>query len=432
MLIIGGSGAFGGFYANLFKKNKFEVFIKGPNKEHTKEFCEENGFNFFEDDYTKIDIIIISVPNKTAPEIVKEISKKAKKGTLICDFCSVKSFVVPELEKLKGNGFELASIHPMHGPRVTSISRYPVITIEIETGEKYKTLINFFKEKDASLVDSSYIEHDKTLAIVQGLTHYAQIVSAETIKESGISLMRLKEFSSPNFDLFISLISRVLLQNPSLYAQIQTENPFNEEIREIFFKKSEFLNEFATNSDCEKIEKEIIESSKIFDSIDNVLYNSDLAVSALKFIENTLKENIGKKFLVENVSKHHFHYGIITEVNSKELKINEGKVTTSISLNKIRLTTKNEMFEWKKNNLLEKHLDYSFLIPKQTSKEFIIKLFNNLRIAKFICIDEFENDGFPENKKSITLRANFFIDDDKEAINSLINKTINELGFVVR
>lgn len=429
ILIIGGYGAFGSFYAKLLKKNKFNVFIKGNDSNYEKIFCEKNGFDHFDDDYSKIDAVIVSVPNKIAPEVVRDISKKLKKGTFICDFCSVKSNVIKELEKLKGKGLEIASIHPMHGPRISSIARYPVITIEIETREKYTKLIDFFRKEDVHLVKSDYIEHDKILAIVQGLTHYSQIVSAETIKETEISLRRLKEFSSPNFDLFVSLISRVLLQNPSLYAQIQTENPFNKEIRDIFSKKVNSLNEVINNKDCEKIEKEIIHSSKIFDSIDNILHNSDLAVSALKFIENTLKENIGKKFLVENISTHHFHYGVILEVNSKEIKMNEGKVTTTIGLNKIRLTTKREMLEWKKNNILEKNLDYSFFIPKTTSKEFIIKIFNNLRIAKFECIDEFEHESFPDNKKSITLRANFFIDDDKEEINNITNKTIKELGF---
>lgn len=431
-LILGGCGAFGSFYAKMLKKRKFNVFIKDLDDDFTKKFCEDNGFNFFDENYSKIDLIIISVPNKTAPIIVKEISKKAKKGTLICDFCSVKSSVFLELEKLIGKGFELASIHPMHGPRISSISQYSVIIIPIEVGEKFENLINFFKQEKASLIKSNPIEHDKILAIVQGLTHYSQIISAKLIKENEFSLHRLREFGSPNFDLFITLISRVLLQNPTLYAQIQTENPFNLEMRKQFLENVILLNKISEEKNNECLEKEIINSGEIFNNLENILINSDLAISALKFIEGTLKENLGKKFIIQNIVTNNFHYGIITEVNSKEVKINEGKVITTINLNKIRLVTKKEKMEWKKNNILEKHLDYSFLIPKQTSSEFIIKIFDDLRIAKFVCIDEFEHKNFPENKKSITLRANFFVDDNKEEINNIINKTINELGFKIR
>ncbi len=432
ILIIGGYGAFGSFYAKLFKKNKFNVFIKGNNIDETKEFCEKNGFELFDENYSKINTIIISVPNKIAPSIIKEISNKAVKGTLICDFCSVKTFVVEELKKLKNMGFELASLHPMHGPRISSIANYPLIIIEIETGKNYEKLINFFINENITLINSTSDEHDKVLSVVQGLTHYSQIVSAETIKEIGVDLKKTKEFSSPNFELFISLMSRVLLQNPALYSQIQTENPFNLEMREIFSNKANELKEIAKDGNNKEIENEILKSSEIFNSTDNILINSDLAVSALKFVENTLREHIGKKFLVENISTHNFHYGVIMEVNNKEVKIDEGKIKISIAISKIRLTTKKEMFNWKKNNILEKHLDYSFFIPKSTTCDFIANIFNNLKIAKFVCIDEFENDKFPDDKKSITLRANFFSDDDKEKINDKINQTITGLGFEKR
>jgi len=432
ILIVGGIGAFGSIYAKLLKKNKFNIFIKDIDKEQTKFFCEEKGFNNFEENYKEIDIIIISVPNSVAPIVVSEISKNAFKKTLICDFCSVKSNIVKELEKLKDKDFELASIHPMHGPRISSIKAYPVVTIEIKTGKNYEKLINFFKTEKVNLIKSTAQEHDKILSIVQGLTHYTQIVSAQTIKESNIDMKKLCMFASPNFDLFVTLISRVLLQNPTLYSQIQIQNPFNTEMRKLFLENVTILNKLADKNESKEIEKLMVKASDIFDYSNNILIQSDLAISALKFIENSLKENIGKLFLVENITTQKFHYGIIKEVNHQELKIDEGKITTTIALNKIRLTTKKEMQQWKTNNILEKYLDYSFFIPKQTNKDFIVKLFNSLKIAKFECIDEFTNKNFPNNKKSITLRATFFVNENKENINKEILETLFELGFEKR
>ncbi len=431
ILIVGGTGDFGSFYAKLFKKNKFIVYIKSIDPK-TKEFCEEKGFYYFNEDYTKIDIIIISVPNEIAPKIVEEISKKAAKKTLICDFCSVKTNIVKELEKLKNKDLELASIHPMHGPRLSNITGFAVITIEIETKKNYEKLINFFKAEKVNIIKSTAQEHDRILSIIQGLTHYSQIVSAQTIKNSNIDMKKLKQFSSPNFDLFTSLMSRVLLQNPQLYSQIQTQNPFNNEMRKIFLKNTKNLNEIAEQNNTKEIEKIIINSSNIFDSTNNILLQSDLAISALKFIDATLKENIGKLFLIENITTQKFHYGIIKEVNQTDVKIDEGKITTTIALNKIRLTTKKEMYQWKRNNILEKYLDYSFFVPKRSTKEFIVKLFNNLKIARFECVDEFSKENFPVDKKSITLRATFFVDDDKEKIDEIIRNTIFEIGFEKR
>ena len=120
--IIGGMGDFGLFYAKLFKKRKFDVFINSRNEIMGEEFCAEKGFTFCkENDFKKMDIIVFSTPNSITPKLIEDISKKASKGTLLIDFCSVKSSVVPTLEKLKGKGFELASFHPMHGPRISIV-----------------------------------------------------------------------------------------------------------------------------------------------------------------------------------------------------------------------------------------------------------------------------------------------------------------------
>ncbi len=432
VLIIGGTGEFGSFYAGLLKKRGFKVFIKGKDDTGTEAFCKEKKFQKFDENYKKIDAIIVTVPNKIAPQVIEQVSKKIVKGTLICDFCSVKSRLKNVLEKNKGKGFEIASIHPMHGPRVNSIANYPIITIKVEVGKNFSKIMSFFEKEGGVILESGFEEHDKVLSLVQGLTHYTQIVSAETMREMGIDFKKARTFSSPNFELFISLISRVLLQNPSLYAQIQTENPYNKEMREKFCKKASYLKKICEKNDPKHFEKEIISSAKIFNSIDTALQNSDLAVSALKFVSKTLREKTGKKILVKNISTDSYHYGLLEEVNSKEVVIKERKNDTIISIEKIRPITGRETLEWKIKNIPQKQLDYSFLVPKETRKEFVLKIFNNLRIADFGVIDEFENENFPEDKKSITIRAVFFEDEDKEKIDSEILETIKEMGFESR
>ena len=57
------------------------------------------------------------------------------------------------------------------------------------------------------------------------------------------------------------------------------------------------------------------------------------------------------------------------------------------------------MLEWKKNNLIEKYLDYSFFVPKQTKREFILKLFDGLKIARISFFEEFEKEDFRETEK---------------------------------
>ena len=157
ILIIGGTGAFGAFYAKLLQNNGFEIGINSRSEEKGKGFCRENGYTF-ESSAKGYDIVIISVPNETAMESVKSVSNDLDKGALLIDFCSVKSHIVPELEKLseKREDLEIASIHPMHGPRVKSLEEIPIVLIPIKVGEKFElikksVLKNMFLKKNIKI-----------------------------------------------------------------------------------------------------------------------------------------------------------------------------------------------------------------------------------------------------------------------------------------
>jgi prephenate dehydrogenase len=427
--IIGGIGSFGLFYAKLFMKQGFNVFLNDVDESACKKFCESSKCSFFSlDEISKMDIVIVSVPNSVASKVISDIISKLGDNTLLIDFCSVKSIVIPTLKKIKNKTIEIVSVHPMHGPRVSSIENYPIIYIPVVKGKKFEVIKDLFKKENANLIMSDLEEHDKILSLVQGLTHYSGFITAKTIKDLGINLKKAQNFSSPNFELLLSNISRIILQNPQMYSQIQTENPYNEQMRKLFSKNTLILEEKAKQGPKE-LEKEVIDSAKIFNSMDTVLIKSDLAVSSLKFIQNTISENVGNEFLVENIYDDKFHYGVIKKVDSHKVVILERKKETTLRLSKIRLTTKKEMKDWKTNHILEKHLDHSFFVPKKYNKKHIFNAFSKITHSKLEIIDEFESDKFPENMLSITLRIHFFENDDKKEINKEFIELTDSLGI---
>jgi prephenate dehydrogenase len=435
ILIIGGTGEFGGFYAKKFKEDGFEVAISGRNESETKIFCEKNGF-IFSNNPEDFDIVVVSVPNSVAPKIVREIIPKLKKNALFIDFCSVKTVVVAEEEKFIDNnineGIEIVSIHPMHGPRVSSISGYPIVMIPIKRGQKFEQIKSFFEKNGGKIIETTAESHDKTLSIVQGLTHYSQFVSAAVLREMKIDIKETMKFSSPNYSLFLSLLSRVVLQNPELYCQIQLENPYNEELRKIFTKNAKGLESICNEKQSDLLKKEIILDSQSFKDPELMLVESDRAVNSMKYILNTLREHIGKKFLIENIITKNFHYGVLVRANVDEIVLNEGKKEVKIVTSKVRLTTKEEMNEWKEKNIGKKSLDFSFLVPLNSEEQIIKNAFSSIKEAKFEIIDTYSGKNLPEKTKSITLRSHFFDDDDSEKISLNILKTINGLGFKVR
>ncbi len=282
ILIVGGAGAFGSFYAKLFSKNEFDVSICDKNETADKKFCKKNKIKWCkkETSLKEFDIVIVCVPNKTAPKLIEEIGPKLDKGALLIDFCSVKTDTVNALKKLSKLDLELASIHPIHGPRIKTIIGQPVVCIKIKTGKKFDTIEKFFAKNGSELIFSTAEEHDRLLSIVQGLTHYSQFISAAVLKELCTDLKESIKFASPNYRLFLSLMSRIILQNPELYSQIQLGNNENKKIWTLFSKKAKEFEKICNKNDSEELRKKIVESAQQFKEYDSFLLESDKAIQA--------------------------------------------------------------------------------------------------------------------------------------------------------
>ena len=273
ILIVGGTGAFGAFYAKLFKEAGHEIGISSRSREKGENFCKKNNY-IFSTSPKGFDIVILSVLNEAATKRVELIAKDLDEETLLVDFCSVKSHIVPKLKELTEKNIELASIHPMHGPRVKSLKEIPIVLISIKVGKKFEVLQKFFESKSNRVFFSNKEEHDKVLSVVQGLTHYTQFVASNVLSELDLDLEKTLKFASPNYSMFISLATRVMVQNPELYSQIQLENTNNEKIRKMFSKKAIELEKICEKGE-EELEKNITKTKEIFKNSKKLLSKSD-------------------------------------------------------------------------------------------------------------------------------------------------------------
>jgi|GEM_PF-1381017 len=433
ILIVGGTGSFGVFYAKKFAGYGFDVAITGRDSVAGNKFAQKNGLTW--DDGVAIgsyDIVVLSVPNEAAPQMVKRFASKIANKTLLVDLCSVKKKVVKELSKLKKREIELASIHPMHGPRISTLAGQPVPCVIIKGGKNLDALKKFFIDSGANFFVCSAEEHDKTLAVVQGLTHYTQFVSAAVIKEIGLNLKDTLRFGTPNYNLFLSGMARVILQNPELYAQIQLSNPNNVKIRKIFSKKAKEIEKLCSKSSSGDLQKYIIEEGQLFKDPEAFLVESDRAANAFNYIVSVLKSRIGRNIVVENMLTHSYHQGIIKEVYAHDLVLLEGHNKTTISISKIRLLTKQEALEWKNLVLEKRNLDYSFLVPENTNASIVADCLKKMCNCSFEVIDEYKGNKFPFGQKSLTLRAHYFAGEDKDGLDFRVKEVLNGLGFSLR
>ena len=290
--IIGGSGAFGQWYARLFKKNGFGVVINCRHSAAGEKAAKQLGVEFeksFSKAVSQADWAMVSVPIEATPSALRRTAEHLPRGALLFDMASVKAGARNALQKIaaKRKDLELASIHPMHGPRAESLKGVPVVIVPVRKGAQFSLLKKVFEKQGAAIVESSAAEHDEILSVVQGMTHFVLLASASALGRKGFDVAHGRKFSSPVYKLFSSLMARVALQNPHLYAGIQLENPANKKARKTFLKEAAKLDGLVSSRRRRAVEKWIGKCAGAFKGRlgEELVKESDAALQAVERFE---------------------------------------------------------------------------------------------------------------------------------------------------
>jgi prephenate dehydrogenase len=427
--IIGGSGAFGGFYAALFKQAGFGVTITGRDAEKTGKAAERLGvaFGSTAEAAANADVIIACVPIAETPRVIAEAAKHAKKGALLADFASVKSAAVKALRRIRRRDLELASIHPMHGPRLHGIEGQAVVFIPVRTAAKYSALVEFFRNEGARVVEATAEEHDRYAAVVQALTHFSHIATAAAIRDMGIG-KEAKKFASPVYELMLGTAARIVGQEPALYAAMQSQNPFAARARKALITEARRLDKAARNA--AEFAEAVQAIAKTLDVAD-ALGKSDKAIAALYEDERRMRGCIGGEVLLQNIYSGAMHSGRLLGVSDGVATLQEGAKRVSLNASHVRLLADAEALEWRRRNAPKARRDFSFVFPKSADASAIERIACGIEgAASARVIDTFEGGSVPAGSKSITLR--FEILGDVGSACAEIRRVFEGLGAKIR
>jgi prephenate dehydrogenase len=215
--IIGGTGKMGRLFVPVFEQGGYEVVVSGRSTEITNRDIAE-----------QCDLVIVTVPIHDTVRVIDEIAPLLSKDQLLCDFTSLK---VRPVEAMLRSKAEVIGLHPMFGPTVKSINRQTIIVCPARANEaRVAALIGIFKSQGAICTIASPEEHDRIVAVVQGLTHFVTLCMAETVRRLSVDLNKTGQFESPVYQIELSLIGRLLSQDPALYADILQQNPYVPEV----------------------------------------------------------------------------------------------------------------------------------------------------------------------------------------------------------
>jgi len=215
--IIGGTGKMGRLFAGVFGRAGYEVLVSGRSTKFlATDLAEQCG------------LVIVSVPIRDTVRVIDEIAPVLTKNQILCDLTSLK--VAPIAAMLRTPA-QVVGLHPMFGPTVRSLAGQTIIACPAKCTEKdLDALLAIFRAEGATCTLATPEAHDRMMAVVQGLPHFVTLCMAESVRRIGLDISETRAFTSPVYQIELSLVGRLLAQDPDLYADIFQLNPFVPEV----------------------------------------------------------------------------------------------------------------------------------------------------------------------------------------------------------
>jgi len=282
LLILGGTGETGSWFARYFKEKGFDVAIWGPSGK--VEVAERLGVGYAHDRQKAIeesDIVLVSVLIEKTVEVIREVAPSMRAGSLLMDVTSIKSAPMRAMRTYAPKGVEVLGTHPMFGPTMKSLSGQTIILTPAEgkSGRWLPIIRSLFESDGAHIEILGADEHDETMAVVQALTHFAYIGIGATLNELDFDVERSRKFMSPVYEIMIDFVGRILDQNPELYASIQ-KNPRAMRVRQTFITECMRLCEHADAGDLEGFKQIMREAAKHYGQTHEALERSDRIINS--------------------------------------------------------------------------------------------------------------------------------------------------------
>ncbi len=282
ILILGGTGETGSWFARYFKSKGWEVAIWGPSGR--VEVAERLGVRYAHDMMAEVeesDVVLVSVLIEKTVEMIRQVAPRMHSGSLIMDVTSVKSGPARAMKTYAPKGVEVLGTHPMFGPTMPSLFGQTIIFTPVEgkTGKWLEVIKSLFESDGAKIEILGAEEHDETMAVVQALTHFAYISIGAALKSLDFDVQRSHRFMSPVYEIMIDFVGRILDQNPELYASIQM-NPKAAAARQAFVAECMRLCEKADAGDMEGFKQMMREAALHYGGTHEALQRSDRVINS--------------------------------------------------------------------------------------------------------------------------------------------------------
>lgn len=237
--IIGGTGQMGRFFVEVFETAGWETIVSGTETSLSNRDVAEMA-----------DLVVISVPIRATVGVIREVAPLLSEEQVICDLTSLK---VEPVRAMLTSRAEVIGLHPMFGPGAASLQGQTIVATPARCSqETLEGLLSVFRDQGAAITLSTPEDHDRMMAVIQGLTHFGTLAKAEAIRRTGADVGETLTFTSPIYRIEMGLVGRLLAQDAGLYGDILQMNPAVPEVLGRFEEAVRTLREIVESGDDER------------------------------------------------------------------------------------------------------------------------------------------------------------------------------------
>ncbi|CAD7767991.1 Prephenate dehydrogenase [Candidatus Methanoperedenaceae archaeon GB50] len=421
ILIIGGTGETGQWFARFFKDRGFGVTVWGKNRR--LDVAERLGVPFADDlekAISESDIVMISVPINVTESIIREVAPKMRTGSLLMDVTSIKKGPVDAMERYAPEGVECLGTHPMFGPSIPDIRGQTVILTPTRRCAKWLPIIEeIYTKAGAHIEVITPVEHDEVMRVVQGLTHFAYISIAATLEAINFDVAKSRRFMSPVYEIMLDFVGRILAQNPYLYAMIQT-NPHVTDLHEIFIDECRSLSDLIKEGDIEGFVERMKRAARHFANTEAAQRRSEKLIN-MKIAEyERFLGAVKSDCAVKHLYTGSVHTGTLVEVTPLRITLQKKKRKTHLKIENVKLLTEEEYNDWRRREMARVTKDVSVYIPDGSDPRVIERLIEGLS-PEIISVRVIDTYSKSDEGVSITYRLTLLQENQRETLQRVID-----------
>jgi prephenate dehydrogenase len=223
------------------------------------------------------DLVVICLPEDAAIPSMPGIVRAARRDALLLDTLSVKGRIVDLLGQLRPTQ-EYISINPMFAPQVGFL-RQNVAVVAVNRGPRATAFLELITSWGARVVELEPAEHDRLLALVQGLTHAALMAMGLVLHDWGYDVERALPVSTPPHRVALALLARMADIAPEVYWDIQHSNTYCADARRSLAEQMRRLSDIVEAGSEEQFAAAIAEIGQVLDPVREKLLRLSAALN---------------------------------------------------------------------------------------------------------------------------------------------------------